>query len=249
MSAIKILIAENELLISEAIASTLQEAGYEIAGQVSSGEDAVDVALYHIPDLIIMDIKLDGNTDGIAATYLIRKLKDIPVIYLTDMDDKETVRRARQTNPAAYLLKPFNDRQLLTSIQLALFNSSHNREAEPADTLLPGDDHYVIKDVFFIKNKRGNMEKVRLEEINYIEASGAYTYIYTDADKHTLVMSLNHVLDNITLRSFVRVHKSYGVNIEKVTEIKGNVLVINKSEVPIGDKYRDAVMKHFPFLK
>lgn len=249
MSAIKILVAENELLISEAIALTLEEAGYQVTGQVSLGEDAVIAAAYTQPDLVIMDIKLDGKMDGIAAASLIRKQKELAIIYLTDMDDKETMRRARHTNPAAYLLKPFNDRQLMASINVALFNLSHNRDAEPADVLVPHDDHYVVRDVFFIKNKKGNMEKVKLEDVNYIEASGAYTYIYTDTDKHTLIMSLNHVLDSITLRSFVRVHKSYGVNIEKVTEIKGNVLVLNKSEVPVGDKFKDAVMKHFPFLK
>ncbi|MES2690180.1 MAG: response regulator [Bacteroidota bacterium] len=223
MSAIKILVAENELLISEAIASTLADAGYQVTGQVSHGEDAVIAAAGTPPDLIIMDIKLDGKMDGIAAAWLIRKQKEIPLIYLTDMDDKQTISRARQTNPSAYLLKPFNDRQLLTSINLALYNRSHNREAEPADAMVPADVHYVIRDVFFIKNKKGNMEKVKLEDINYIEASGAYTYVYTDTDKHTLIMSLNHVLDSITLPSFVRVHKSYGINIEKVTEIKGNL--------------------------
>lgn len=250
MPAIKILVVENELLIAESVALTLKEAGYTVCGPVSTGEDAVVLSAKEQPDMAIMDIMLDGAMDGVDAASRLRQQREIPLIYLTDSDNRETIQRARQTRPSAYLLKPFNERQLLASIDVALFNLSQNREPSPADLPPQARDHYRVKDVLFIKNKNGNMEKVRLDEISVIEASGSYTNIYVGDDKkYTLVMSLNHVLDQIPLPWFVRVHKSYGINIEKVAEIKGNLLVIGRKEIPLGDKYKEEIMKYFPLLK
>ncbi len=250
MSALKILIVENELLIAEQIALKITEAGYEVTGKATTGIEAITMAASQQPDLIIMDINLDGTIDGIEAARVIKKESGIPFIYLTDLDDQETIGRAQMTEPAAYLVKPFSERQIIASIHQALSNTSHLKPAAIADTEIPDDDQFIIKDALFIRLANSHFTKVLLNDITHMKAEGAYCEIYTtNGDKHTYSISLNHVHDKINVASFVRVHRSSVVNLDKVIALKGNLLIIGDTEIQIGETFKDSVLNHFPILK
>ncbi len=126
MSKTSILIVEDEVIVAADLASKLDNLGYETVGTASTGQEAVEMALRHDPNLILMDIQLDGPMDGIEAAEAIRTLRDTPVIYLTAHSDPSTLARAKTTGPFGYILKPFEERDLATQIELAL----HKHQAE-----------------------------------------------------------------------------------------------------------------------
>jgi PAS domain S-box-containing protein len=117
----KVLIAEDEGVVALSLQLQLQKLGYTVAGPAMTGAEVVQMAIKEKPDVILMDIHLKGDMDGIQATAEINKLSDIPVIFLTAYADDETVKRALVTESCSYLVKPFNPRELYSNIELALY--------------------------------------------------------------------------------------------------------------------------------
>ncbi|MFN2454113.1 MAG: response regulator [Pyrinomonadaceae bacterium] len=121
MSAEKILVVEDEGIIAKDIQSSLRGLGYDVPCVVSSGEEAVAKVAEIEPDLVLMDIMLKGALSGINAAQLIRDRFGIPVIYLTAYADNSTLERAKVTEPFGYIIKPFEERELQTTIEMALY--------------------------------------------------------------------------------------------------------------------------------
>jgi PAS domain S-box-containing protein/putative nucleotidyltransferase with HDIG domain len=121
MAETKILVVEDEGLVAKSIQNMLTHLGYDAVGTASSGKRAVQKAKELRPDLILMDIKLRGEMDGIEAADKIRESLNIPVVYLTAYADKKTLQRAKVTEPFGYLLKPFEERDLHSTIETALY--------------------------------------------------------------------------------------------------------------------------------
>jgi len=121
MAKARILIVEDEGIIAEDIQMSLRDMGYDVLAVVTSGEEAVKVAEEHGPDLVLMDVVLQGEMDGIEAANRIRSGLGVPVIYLTAYADDKMLERAKVTEPFGYLIKPFRDRELRSTIEMALF--------------------------------------------------------------------------------------------------------------------------------
>lgn len=117
---LKIMIVEDERMISEDLKRTLIQMEYEVVGVCSSGEEAISMALNTNPDLIIMDIMLDGNISGVEAAKRIQMQKEIPIIFLTAYSDDKTIQIASEAEPYYYLLKPFNENDLKAAIQITM---------------------------------------------------------------------------------------------------------------------------------
>jgi len=128
MNKAKILVVEDEGVLAKGIERKMTTLGYTVTGIAFSGEEAVRMAEQERPDLVLMDIKLDGEMDGVEAAGHIREKFDIPVVYLTAYSDKETIRRAKITEPYGYVLKPVTERELECNIEMTLYR--HNIEAE-----------------------------------------------------------------------------------------------------------------------
>ncbi len=120
MSGVKILVVEDETLVAEDIRECLNARGYDVPLIARSGEEALQQASALRPDLVLMDIRLRGEIDGIEAGREIYDRFEIPIVYLTAYADDSTLRRARSTHPFGYLLKPFGEKQLETNIEIAL---------------------------------------------------------------------------------------------------------------------------------
>ncbi len=120
MANIKVLVVEDEKIVAKDIQYRVKSLGYDVCGIASTGAEAVESAETYRPDLVLMDIQLKGDLDGVQAADRIRSFLDIPIIYLTAYNDKVTLDRAKQTNPFGYILKPFEDRDLFTGIEMAL---------------------------------------------------------------------------------------------------------------------------------
>lgn len=119
--SIRILIVEDEPIISDDIESTLIANDYDIAGKAYSSTMALDMLINRSPDLVLLDIAIKGDKDGIDVAAIIREKYHIPFIYLTSFSDKITLERAKPTMPYGYIVKPFKDRDIITSIELAMF--------------------------------------------------------------------------------------------------------------------------------
>ncbi len=119
----KILIVEDEGIVSLHIKKTLEDLGYVVSGIAGSGEEAIIKAMENRPDLVLMDIVLQGIVDGIDAAEKIRDLFNIPVIYLTAYADDSTLERAKMTTPFGYIVKPFKERDLYIAIEFALYKA------------------------------------------------------------------------------------------------------------------------------
>ena len=121
MNKRRILVVEDERLVAKHIENMVRGLGYDVAAVEATGEDAVRTALEKLPDLVLMDIMLRGEMDGITASEQIWDQAAIPVVYLTAYADESTLERAKVTEPFGYLLKPFEERELYTAIEMALY--------------------------------------------------------------------------------------------------------------------------------
>lgn len=126
--AYRILLVEDEPIIAAGIATKLKQLGYELAGQAASGENAVRLAESTEPDLVLMDISLEGRIDGIEAAGRIRTKRDVPVIFLTAYADETTVARATSHDPFGYVVKPITDRELYGAIEVSRHRYELDRE-------------------------------------------------------------------------------------------------------------------------
>jgi PAS domain S-box len=128
MPSFKILVVEDESIVAMDIKHRLENMGYIVPAITSSGEEAVAKAAETNPDLVLMDIVLKGEMDGIDAAQQIKDNFDIPVVYLTAYSDEKTLKRAKITGPFGYIIKPFEDRELHSAIEVALYK--HEMESK-----------------------------------------------------------------------------------------------------------------------
>jgi len=170
----RLLIVEDEGIVALNIQTRLEGLGYSVVASVSSGEEAIEVAGKTRPDLILMDIKLDGKVDGIEAAAEIRRLFQLPVVYLTAYTNDETLNRAKLTEPYGYILKPFEARDLCTTIEVALYKYQmeqqlREREQWLATTLKSIGDGVITTDteglVTFMNPVAEALTRWRLEEV------------------------------------------------------------------------------------
>ena len=120
MTNVRIMVAEDEGIVAMDIRNRLRRLGYEVPAIAPSGEIAIKKAAEFHPDLVLMDIVLKGDMDGIDAYMAIRKLIDVPVIYVTASSDEKTIQRAKSAGSCGYLIKPFSDSELQNAIENAL---------------------------------------------------------------------------------------------------------------------------------
>jgi two-component system, sensor histidine kinase and response regulator len=131
----RIVIADDERIVAADLSRRMTALGYEVVGNVGHGSDAVRVALQLQPDLVLMDIGMDSEFDGINAAGAIRAEADIPVIFVTSYSDKETLRRAKEIGPFGYVLKPFEERELVATVEMAIFRHKMDQKLRRSEEL------------------------------------------------------------------------------------------------------------------
>ena len=231
MEKIKVLIVEDKLLIAEDIAARLEKHSMEVVAVCSNGEEAIEMTNRKNPDLILMDIELAGAMDGISAAHSILRHHSVPVIYLSDYTDNKTLERAKKTQPANYLTKPFNEADLIRAIDLAFNNARH----------IPSAGSRLSKPIF-LRTESQVYIKLDLQEILYLEADRSYCKVITTTRTFTLSTSMNNVYEQLNHEDFIKVHRSYIVNVNRVTSLDGNSVKIGETEIQMSKEYRDGLM-------
>jgi len=124
----RILIVEDEHIVAMGIKRMLKDLGYTVTGVASSGEDAISKAESTFPDLVLMDIMLKGELDGVEAAKEIKERFDIPVVYLTAYSDSNILEKVKKTGPYGYIVKPFDEKDLHSNIEIALYRYRKEKE-------------------------------------------------------------------------------------------------------------------------
>ncbi len=130
MAGERILVVEDEGILAIELTEKLEKLGYSVIAVASFGEEAIELAYKHKPDLILMDIVLKGEIDGIEAARKIQSTLNIPIIYLTAYASDDIVKRAKLTEPFGYLVKPYSDRDLEISVEMALHKHAMDKLRE-----------------------------------------------------------------------------------------------------------------------
>ncbi|MGK5092619.1 response regulator [Deltaproteobacteria bacterium TL4] len=136
MKPSKILIVEDEYIVAESLKNKLENLGYEVVDLVNSGEDAINSTDQLKPNLILMDIMLEGSMDGVEAAEIIHKTHDIPIVFLTAYSDESTLQRAKVTEPFGYIIKPFKERELHSTIEISLYKYRIDQKVKKSEQWL-----------------------------------------------------------------------------------------------------------------
>jgi len=235
---IKVLIVEDEILVAEELSADLEDYGFTVTDIAISSDECFASIKENVPHVILMDINIKGNSDGIETSTILNKTHHIPIIYLTANTDSKTINRALTTSPSAFISKPYNKKDIVIALEIA-FNK-HNDSILKAKKL-PNEN------CFFVKNG-DYYTKINLEEVNYIEADGSYSKIHTNKKSYTLSSNLNHFQDNINNDCFARIHRSYIINLKKVEAFDKNSVLINAKHLPISKSHQKEILNLFTKL-
>lgn len=239
--AIKILIVEDESIVRKDIERSLTKLGYHVIGQADTGEKAIELARQLRPDLALLDIMLKGEMNGIEAAEVIKSEADIPVIFLTAYADEATLSRAKITEPHGYILKPFKEVDLHTTIEMALHKHKKEQEIKVENELLRSLTSFKSNaDYLFVKH-HSKLMKVNTADVYYVEALKDYVQVVTRDHKFVIHTTMKDIEKKLPARVFQRVHRSFIVNMDRIEYIAGgNVILadLNK-EIPVGGNYRD----------
>ena len=225
----KILIVEDEMIIGANISLQLTKLGYEVTGIISRGEDALQHVRENHPDIVLMDIQLKGHLDGIDTAKIIQVEFDLPIIYLTANADDEHFNRAKATHPFAFISKPFKKLDLQHAIELTVDRLEEQPAGEP--TSPPTSDFILSDSIYIRRNER--MIKILIEDIYYFEADRNYCKIHTRDKDYLLVMTLKDINEKLPPEHFLRIHRSYIVNLSHIDEVAGTHVVVKKKAIPL----------------
>jgi DNA-binding LytR/AlgR family response regulator len=245
MPKVNVLVVEDESIVSKDIQQSLKKLGYNVVGAASTGEKAIELAKAEKPDIILMDIMLKGELTGIDTAETIKLELDIPVIYLTAYADESTLAKAKVTEPYGYIIKPFKEIDLNTSIEMALYKHSKQKEVEKERdflySLVEGKDS---QDFIFVKSN-SRLVKLNTTDIYYVEALKDYAVINTLNTRYTIHSTMKDIEAKLPHDGFIRVHRSFIVRIEKIAAIEYPNLILedDKKTIPIGGSYKDELTR------
>lgn len=242
---IRILIVEDNVIIADDMQSMLEEIGYEIVDNVIVYEQAEEVLKTQQVDLVLIDIILASDKTGIDLGKHIRENYDIPFIFVTSNSDRATVENAKTVKPNGYLVKPFEQQDLYTSIEIALSNFIYGASGvEKQETLSEEDvpmSNSVLKDSIFVK-KQHLYYRIQFGDIQFIKADNVYLEVHT-IDKKFLVRSpLKDYLEKLPKKKFYRAHKSYIVNVDHIDAINSKDIMINNNLIPISKDFKEFII-------
>ena len=246
---VRVFIVEDEPLIAADLEMNLNDLGYEVCGMADNALDAIADMAVSTPDIALLDISIEGDLDGIQLAEKINEKFRIPFVYITSHADKSTIERVKQTRPAGFIVKPFDEGDLRSNIEIALYRFGNEVPVEKPDQVDTQEDgsEFVIADSIFIKEK-GRLLKVPFTEIRYCEAFDNYTKLFTKDSKFLISSTLKAVEGRLGSGPFLRVHRSYLVNTRLVTSLEEGYAFIDDSPIPVGKTYKEALMKRFNTL-
>lgn len=229
---IKILVVEDEIIIADNICEILRSNDYKVLEPALTYDQAKEIILSSKPDIVILDINLKGAKSGFDLAKEILNIHSIPFLYLTSNSDFSTMKEAISTNPNAFLVKPFNESELIATIEILKTKLSIERSTNHL-FIFDGKEHI----------------KVFKSDILYIKSDNIYIeFFLSNGSKIISRSSLKKVIDNLGL-NFIQIHRSYIINLTKIEKVSANEITIDSTKIPIGEKYASEFKNRLTFKK
>jgi DNA-binding LytR/AlgR family response regulator len=240
---IKILIVEDETIIAARISLELDELGYEVSGVATRAEQALSHCQESPPDIILLDIHLKGKMDGVELAKKLNQHQNIPIVYLTANADEATFNRAKSTLPYAFITKPYKKLDLQRALELVVSRLNAEKSQSSTDEKST-DSPYILSDRIFVRYK-DRMVKVVIEDILFVKADGSYCLITTEENEYILTVPLKTLEESLPGSSFMRVHRSYLVNLHKIEALNDNQEYLSlggNKHVPVSRRFKSEVL-------
>jgi len=238
---INVLLVEDEYLTRQALSDLLQEHDYAISGEAISAAEAISVLQERQTDIAILDITIKGGRDGIWIGNQIKEKYNIPFIYLTANGDRQTVERGIATQPHSYLLKPFNETNILTAIELALNRFMEQQESDPE--MEEESSCFKIQDAIFVRDGHSFL-KVPLTGITYLASDKNYVDIFTTNKKFVVRTTLSEI-SKMVGENFIQVHRSYVVNLKHVDQFSSASITVGGKIIPLSKTHQKEFYSRF----
>tara|TARA_R110001632_G_scaffold206556_1_gene330472 strand:+ start:8995 stop:9696 length:702 start_codon:yes stop_codon:yes gene_type:complete len=222
-----VFIIEDNALNRISLETRLEDHGYKIVGSYANAEEAWEILKNTKVDIVLIDINLAGDKNGIWIGGKIREHNNTAFIYLTAYGDKETINKVKKTKPNGYLMKPYNEPTLLTTIDIAINSFANQKQAIGS---------------IYIKDKYLKV-KLNVEDVKYIQSDGNYLHIFLDDKKHMVRAKLSDFLKTLPQENFTQVHQRYAVNTSKINLLGNGFVKIDKEEIPVSKRYKTEIEK------
>lgn len=253
---VNVLIVEDESIVAMDLSMGLELDGYHVVGIADNFTEAIDLYTNNPVDILLMDIHIHGSKDGVETATALKKIKDIPLIYLTAFTDAKTIERVKHTNPSAFLTKPYNIDNVRIAIDLAIHHFAQTKTVGQTAKVLPLHQQNLVdknpekeqllqmNDYIFIKQNY-RFVKFKLAEILFAESENNYVNIVTKTQKISLRLSLADMLERIQFTPLTRIHRSFAININEISSFDDQFIKIDKHEIPLGRNYKEAFFNSF----
>lgn len=223
MEQIKILIVEDEVLIAEDLKDILKTFGLKKIEMVHDKASALEHLRLNKPDIAILDIRMEKELDGLEIGEYIQNNYKLPFIFITAHSDIEMIKKIIKTKPVGYITKPFKKSDLFANINLAIEQLTTNNKL-------------FVKDGY-------STHVININEIVYIESEGNYITIFTSGRKYLSRQNMESILLDLDSNDFLKIHRSYVVNLKKVKKYSSKEVIINEITLPISKTFYDVFIE------
>jgi len=221
-----ILIVEDDSQIAESLQEMLEILGHTVVGVAESYDNAIKLLENGSIDLVLLDIQLKGDKTGIDIAESIKEKYQLPFVFTSAYADDETINAASQHSPYGYIIKPYSMNDIKAAIEIAIHNHRSIKE-------FPDDKGGLVnKESLFVKHN-SRIVRIDINDILYIEASGDYAIFKTPNKGYIVNTTIKKLESKLDPTRFVKIHRSYIINLDKVIDIEENSLLIADQILPI----------------
>lgn len=242
---LKILIVEDDFAYSLKLERTLEELGHEVVKTVDNSGDALDFIYSQPPDLILMDIDINGSLSGLEIGAKTKHL-GIPVLFMTSHSDDEHFEAAQQSNFVGYIVKPFQKYTLKSALQMATIPAKEEQEQKKEDK----EEGFLEGDFLFFK-KADLYQKVAIQDIAFIRTSNIYSeVILEDGTKFIIRFFLSDMEKILPKNDFFRSHRKFIVRLDKIESVDMvlNRILVCGEYIPFSRSKKEEMKKKIRFL-
>lgn len=241
MDKVNVLIIEDIPAESDALSKVLFANNYNLIGIARTYNEALNLFYKNNVDVIIIDVFLNNNPEGIAFAETINVVPGAskPFVFLTSSNDRQIFERAKLTRPFSFLMKPFNELEILYAVELAV-EKFHNQN----NVFLSEEENTVISEEYLFVKKGKSLKKVLISDIIYIEVEERYCSVVTEQEKFIIQISLVKILKYLDDNLFSRTHRNFIINTNKIKEVilaDNLILLEGNNKVVLSDSYKDFI--------
>ena len=215
---------------------------FTVVGAFKSGEEAYENLPKTTPDIVIMDIRLRGDINGIDTAILMQKNADMPVIFLTANADEATFNKAKAAKPYAFISKPYKQIDLQRAIELTISHLAGEENNVTSVVSGARDQPFILSDRIFVR-QREKMIKIIVADILYIEADRNYCRIFTKTNEYVLSITLKTIEEKLSNHIFLRVHRSYIINLSHIDAVADDHVIINQKAMPVSEGLKEKLLQ------